>query len=79
MIMWVDQAEMPHLWQVIWFQLAKLEGDRLCKNQGEVWQYMGSKIEQDKLTHTFRHRCYPKSFNQEYRHISTTLAGEVIE
>jgi hypothetical protein len=79
MIMWVDQAEMPHLWQVIWFQLDKLEGDRLCKNQGEVWQYMGSKIEQDKLTHTFRHRCHPKSFNREYRHISTTLAGEVIE
>jgi hypothetical protein len=77
--MWIDKSEMPHLWEVIWSELASLEGDCVGENQGEVWQYMGSKIEGERLTHTFRHRCHPRSLNLEYRHISTTLTGEIIE
>lgn len=76
---YVDSIEMPEIWDFMWFKLAMLEGDRVCENQGEMWQYMGSKVENDRLTNSFRHRCHPNSFTQEYRHISTTLTGEVIE
>lgn len=77
--MWIDKSEMPHLWEVIWTELASVEGSCVCENEGEVWQYMGSKIEGERLTHTFRHRYHPRSLNLEYRHIFTTLTGEVIE
>lgn len=76
-MMWIDIDEMPYLWQMMWFKLAQLEGDRCCENDGEVWQYMGSKIEDDKLIHTFRHRCHPRTLQQEYRHISTAINGGV--
>jgi hypothetical protein len=73
MMFCIDPDLMPCLWQVMWFQLHQLEGDRCCEHEGEVWQYMGSKVEGGNLVHTFRHRCHPKTHSYAYRHISTPL------
>lgn len=72
----VDKDEMPKLWDLIWDRLADLEGDCECLNQGEVWQYMESKIEGSDCLHTFRHRCHPKTNDREYRHIAIAIMGE---
>jgi hypothetical protein len=72
----VDEIEMPCLWQVMWFRLGELEGDRFCRNQCEVWQYMGSKVQGSDFIHTFRHRCHPKTNDREYRHIAIAIIRE---
>ncbi|MGV2830755.1 hypothetical protein [Myxosarcina sp. GI1(2024)] len=77
--MWLDKSEMPYLWEVIWSELASREGDRVCENQGEIWQYMGSKLENDRVIHTFRHRYHPKTLNRQYLHITTDFTGVVIK
>jgi len=38
----------------------------------ESWQYMGSDIRNGGWTHTFRHRCHPKTNKREYRGIAAT-------
>jgi hypothetical protein len=79
MIVLIDKSEMPCLWEIIWSRLTLIEGDRVCKNRGEVWQYMGSKIVNNKVIHTFRHHCHPSSNLLKYQHISTEFTGEVID
>jgi len=78
-MIWVDQSEMPCISSIMWHLLAEVEGDRVCLNDGEVWQYMGSKREGSKLIHTFRHRCHPSDSQQHYRHITTSLLGEEVK
>ncbi|AFY74749.1 hypothetical protein Syn7502_02811 [Synechococcus sp. PCC 7502] len=71
---WVDQIEMPNLWEIIWSRLVDLEGESECLNNGEVWQYMGSKIEGSDYVHTFRHRCHPTTNDRGYRHIKMAIS-----
>lgn len=70
----IDKVEMPNTWNAIWNRLGIMEGDLECLYNGEVWQYMGSKVEDCKFVHTFRHRCHPKSNEREYRHIGIPIS-----
>jgi hypothetical protein len=60
----VDSLE----WKAIWLTLAlhPLNSGCIdpfsCKNDGEVWQYMGT----DNDEHVFRHRFHPKTGKREY-------------
>jgi len=56
-------------WEIMWAELIKLEGSATCENNGEIWQYMGSKIEDQLITHTFRHRSHPLTNDYQYRKI----------
>jgi len=56
-------------WEIMWAALIKLEGSADCENNGEVWQYMGSKIESQEITHTFRHRLHPLTNERQYQKI----------
>jgi hypothetical protein len=57
-------------WEIMWAELIKLEGSATSENNGEVWQYMGSKIEGQEITHTFRHRSHPLTKDYQYRKIT---------
>jgi hypothetical protein len=37
-----------------------LEQPKTAVNNGEVWQYMGSYRQADKVIHSFRHRSHPR-------------------
>mgnify|MGYP006935501896 CR=1 FL=1 len=37
-----------------------IENPRLALNAGELWQYMGSYRQGDKVIHSFRHRSHPR-------------------
>lgn len=90
----IEPAKMPWLWELIWSKLEELEGDYECEHQedtgaeshsarrdvrGEVWQYLGSKIDGDQMIHTFRHCCHPKTKKREYRHLLTQVFEGGIE
>lgn len=57
-------AEHPEL-QFAWATFP----DPLEKNNGEVWQYMGTSQREGIWTHTFRHRCHPTTNTPLYQHI----------
>ncbi len=61
-------AQQPD-WEYMWQELIKLEGSATSENNGEIWQYMGSKIEDQLITHTFRHRSHPLTNDYQYRKI----------
>lgn len=49
-------------WNYMWEWLAKhpinenIEDPSTAENNGEIWQYMGSYKEKEKIVHEFRHR-----------------------
>jgi hypothetical protein len=53
-------------WIDMWEKLEKhpinegIENPRLALNSGELWQYMGSFRQGDKVIHSFRHRSHPR-------------------
>lgn len=52
-------------WNRMWKMLANLplnNGDTVCLNQDEVWQYLGTVNGE----HEFRHRCHPSTNQREY-------------
>ena len=59
-------------WEYIWDFVEKhpinegIEEPRISLNEGEVWQYMGSFKQNDKLVHEFRHRYHPKTNDRYY-------------
>jgi hypothetical protein len=58
------QKDSPE-WDFIWQWLENhpinhgIEDSKLAYNKGEVWQYMCSYMNENKIIHTFRHRCHP--------------------
>jgi hypothetical protein len=54
-------------WIDMWEKLEKhpinegIENPRLALNSGELWQYMGSFRQGDKVLHEFRHREHPRT------------------
>lgn len=57
-----DTAEWDYMWQ--WLESHPInegiENPRLALNNGELWQYMGSFKQGDKVIHSFRHRQHPR-------------------
>jgi hypothetical protein len=47
--------------------------DLAQENDGEAWQYMGSRLTTTGMLHTFRHRDHPKTHDREYRAVLTEL------
>jgi len=76
-IVWID-AQQPD-WEIMWQELIKLEGSADCENNGEVWQYMGSKIEGQEITHTFRHRSHPLTNDYQYQKITMPYENYLLE
>lgn len=56
-------------WDFIWNWLAShpinkdLPEPSVALNEGEAWQYMGSYRQGERILHSFRHRCHPKTSN----------------
>jgi hypothetical protein len=52
-------------WEYMWNWLAShpinegLKTPSIALNENEAWQYMGSFKQNDKVIHSFRHRCHP--------------------
>jgi len=52
----------------------------VVKNEGEVWQYMGSVMKDDKVISSFRHRCHPKTsdvVNISVEHLEPLTVGDI--
>jgi hypothetical protein len=53
-------------WEYMWDWLASnpinegLNTPSIALNENEAWQYMGSFKQNDKVIHSFRHRCHPR-------------------
>jgi hypothetical protein len=53
-------------WEYIWDYVSNhpinegVENPKLALNSGEVWQYMGSYRQGDKVIHSVRHRFHPR-------------------
>jgi hypothetical protein len=60
-LVWIDSQKMPEQWEAMWTELDRLEGDRVCENCDEVWEYMGSKTLGNTINHWFRHRYHPST------------------
>lgn len=57
-----DTPEWDFMWE--WVEQHPInegiENPRLALNFGEVWQYMGSYRQDNKVIHSFRHRQHPR-------------------
>lgn len=57
-----ESAEWNYMWE--WLENHPInegiEEPRLALNSGEVWQYMGSYRQDNKVIHSFRHRQHPR-------------------
>jgi len=71
----IDKVEMPNTWNAIWDRLAVIEGISECWNNGEVWEYIGSRIANDEYIHTFRHRCHPKTNKPKFQTMAIAIMG----
>jgi len=64
-------------WDRVWALLAADTGgdiEQRCSCCYEVWQYMGSVAEGDRVAHEFRHRHNPYTAKREYRQFRETRA-----
>jgi hypothetical protein len=54
-------------WNYIWEWLAKhpinegIDEPSVALNNGESWQYMGSYKQDERVVHSLRHRCQPRT------------------
>ena len=59
-------------WEYMWNWLANhplnkgLEYPEYAENNGEMWQYMGSFKQKDKVIHELRHRQHPTTGTRQY-------------
>jgi len=57
-----ESAEWNYMWE--WLESHPInegiEEPRLALNNGELWQYMGSYRQDNKVIHSFRHREHPR-------------------
>jgi len=61
-------------WDGMWSQLASYDlndGDQLCINQGQSWEYMGSTEDH----HHLRHANHPRTEQAEYIYIERCRAS----
>jgi hypothetical protein len=61
-------------WPKMWDELADYninEGDFLCINEGQCWEYMGSTPDH----HHFRHACHPRTGSAEYFYLERARAA----
>lgn len=61
-------------WQRMWDELASYKinnGDPLCVNQGDCWEYLGSTADH----HHLRHACHPVTERVEYIYIERAGAA----
>lgn len=58
-----DTSEWDFMW--LWLELhpinADIEDPRTAENDGEVWEYVGTYKNKDRVVHEFRHRNHPKT------------------
>jgi hypothetical protein len=74
-------------WEYMWNWLAEhplnegLKTPSIAMNEGEAWQYMGSFKQNDKIIHSFRHRCHPRHGQRVELHVeaSDKITDEDIE
>ena len=65
-------------WEYMWEWLATnpinegLDTPSIAMNEGEAWQYMGSFKQNDKVIHSFRHRCHPRHGQKIDLHVSAS-------
>jgi len=63
-----------HEWSKMWDELASYKmnnGDHLCINGAQCWEYMGSTLDH----HNFRHACHPITHRVEYAYIERARAA----
>lgn len=64
----IDSPEWDYMWN--WIAEHPLNKDNaepmVCSNEGEVWQYMGSFMNDNKVVHEFRHRLHPVTGERAY-------------
>lgn len=67
------EANNPEWWNM-WTELASLainNGDPICANKAECWEYMGSTLDH----HWIRHPKHPTSQKEEYAYIERRRAS----
>jgi len=74
-------------WDYMWDWVAnhpineKVEVASVALNEGQVWEYMGSFKQGEKMIHSFSHRCHPRHNHPVALHVaaSETFDNDQIE